>query len=128
MVSWLKFIAISPLKSRKFPLAPHFEDEIDAVVRQSVRDTAGLEAGHQTLFQRWKEKRKPTILPVSTTTLPPGSLADLNIRLKSLEDQVTNLYKAVLLEEQQIAALSKQLSSMSAVLTAVYNAVITSSG
>jgi hypothetical protein len=85
-------------------------------------------SANQGLFQRWKEKRKSTLAPLSTTTLGPGSLADLNLRIQALEEQINNLHNAILLEEQQIAAMSQQISSMSSVLNAVYNAVITSSG
>ncbi|KAG5672849.1 hypothetical protein PVAND_002938 [Polypedilum vanderplanki] len=124
LLTYLSVIVIEGVPSINFVSedGSHFEDELEGSLRQ-----AGTSASHG-LFQRWKEKRKTTAIPLTTTTLGPATLADLNLRIQQLEDQINNLFNAMTLEEQQIAAMSQQITSMSQVLNAVFNAVIAPSG
>lgn len=93
-----------------------------------MKDIAGTgTVGSQGLFQRWK-KRTTNIPNIITTTIAPGSLSDLNLRMQSLQDQLTNLQNGFLLEEKQIEAMSLQIQAMSVALNSIYNAVITNSG
>lgn len=79
---------------------------------------------YQGLLQKW---RRSTTTKTPATTISPGSLADLNIRMAALQEQINRLSDAIVLEEAQIGELSIRLKSLDSLVTAIFNAVIGSS-